>query len=189
MRMPTLTTARLTIRELTLDDLDGVQVISDEGFGAAPLDERRVWLEWTTRNYDALAKLYQPPYGERGVTLAATGELIGMVGLVPALGPFYTLPSFQAAGEPQDRFNGPEFGLYWAVRESHRGQGYAAEAARALIDYGFGTLNLRRMVATTEHDNSASIAVMRKLGMQIDRNPYPDPPWFQVVGVLLNTRQ
>jgi hypothetical protein len=27
---------------------------------------------------------------------------------------------------------------------------------------------------------------MRRLGMRIDRNPYPDPPWFQVVGILEN---
>jgi hypothetical protein len=28
------------------------------------------------------------------------------------------------------------------------------------------------------------MAVMRKMGMQIEKNPYPDPPRFQVVGFL-----
>jgi [ribosomal protein S5]-alanine N-acetyltransferase len=39
-------------------------------------------------------------------------------------------------------------------------------------------------VATTSSDNAPSIGVMRKVGRHIERNPYPDPPWFQVVGVL-----
>jgi hypothetical protein len=28
--------------------------------------------------------------------------------------------------------------------------------------------------------------VMRKLGMRIERNPLPEPPWLQIVGVLDN---
>jgi hypothetical protein len=39
-------------------------------------------------------------------------------------------------------------------------------------------------VATTEHANIASIGVMRKLGMRIERNSLSEPPWLQVVGVL-----
>jgi hypothetical protein len=41
-------------------------------------------------------------------------------------------------------------------------------------------------VATTEHDNSASIGVMRRLGMRIARNPAPTPFFLAVVGVLEN---
>ena len=43
---------------------------------------------------------------------------------------------------------------------------------------------MNRIVATTSYDNLASIAVMRKLSMRIERNPLPDPPWLQVVGML-----
>lgn len=57
-------------------------------------------------------------------------------------------------------------------------------AARAVVDYAFGALRLGRIVATTEHDNEASMSVMRKLGMRVERNPHPEPPWFQVVGIL-----
>jgi hypothetical protein len=28
------------------------------------------------------------------------------------------------------------------------------------------------------------MGVMRKLGMRIERNPFPDPPWLQVVGFI-----
>jgi hypothetical protein len=44
--------------------------------------------------------------------------------------------------------------------------------------------HLGRVVATTEFTNVRSQAVMRKLGMRILRNPEPEPPWFQTVGVL-----
>ena len=44
--------------------------------------------------------------------------------------------------------------------------------------------NLKRLVATTEYDNFASQAVMTKLGMRLERNPFPEPPWLQLVGIL-----
>jgi RimJ/RimL family protein N-acetyltransferase len=45
-------------------------------------------------------------------------------------------------------------------------------------------MQLRRLIATTEYDNAASQAVMRKLGMRLVHNPNPEPAWFQVVGCL-----
>ena len=50
----------------------------------------------------------------------------------------------------------------------------------------FSILHLGRIVATTRYNNTASIRVMGKLGMRIERNPSPDPPWFQVVGFVTN---
>ena len=38
-------------------------------------------------------------------------------------------------------------------------------------------------MATTEYDNHASQAVMRKLGMTLTRNPHSEPELMQVVGV------
>jgi len=55
---------------------------------------------------------------------------------------------------------------------------------RAVVDYAFDRLRLKRIIATTAYDNLASIGVMRKLGMRIERNPLPEPRWLQVVGVL-----
>jgi RimJ/RimL family protein N-acetyltransferase len=148
--------------------------------------ERAEWLDWTVRNTTALARLYQPPYGERGIELKESGALIGAVGLVPCCGPFETLPTFRALlAEPPSGLFTAEIGLFWAVSAAQRGRGYATEAARALTDFAFGALNLKRIVATTEYDNPASIAVMRHLGMIIDSNPHPTPEWFQVVGVLV----
>jgi RimJ/RimL family protein N-acetyltransferase len=53
-----------------------------------------------------------------------------------------------------------------------------------MVEYAFQNLGLRRVIATTTYDNEASMGVMRKLGMRIERNPFPDPPWLQVVGML-----
>jgi RimJ/RimL family protein N-acetyltransferase len=170
-----------------MDDLEEIHHILNEGFGESPLEERREWLEWTVRNYVALTRLYQPPYGDRGIILKATNALVGSVGLVPSVSQFRRLASFRREGETEDAYMQPEFGLFWVVAPEYRRQGYAAEAAQAMIDHAFQYIKLRRIVATTEYDNLASQAVMRRLGMIIEQNPTPgDPPWFQVVGSLDN---
>jgi len=50
-----------------------------------------------------------------------------------------------------------------------RGRGYATEAARAVLVYGFETLELARIVALASPENAASIAVMERLGMTFDK--------------------
>ncbi len=181
----TLQTERLTIRPLVMEDLDVVHAISNECFGKIPTHERREWLTWQIMNYTALARLWQPPYGDRAIVRRSDGVLVGMVGLVQSWGPFDLLPSFRRLlTQPPPNLSRPEMGLFWALAEDARGQGYATEAARALTDYAFGTLKLARIVATTEHDNASSIAVMRRLGMTVERNPEGTPEWFQTVGVL-----
>jgi len=189
--MPTLETERLIIRPLAMDDLDVIHRILDAELaevdfgseGAKSLDARREWLRWTILNYDQLARLYQPPYGERAIVLKSTGELIGAVGYVPCLNVFGQLPAF---GGTRDGLTSTEFGLYYALSPARHRRGYASEAVRAMIDYAFRRLGLRRIIATTTYSNEASMGVMRRLRMRIEKNPFPDPPWLQVVGVLEN---
>jgi RimJ/RimL family protein N-acetyltransferase len=175
--MPPLRTSRLTVRELEADDLAAVEEV--EG------GDRERWLRWTQLSYEQLAALRQPPYGERGIVLNDCGRLVGLVGLVPSLGPFGLLPSWP---EPGRRFVA-EVGLYWAVAPAFRRRGIAAEAASALVARAFAELDLARVVATTERDNAASIGVMRRLGMRVEENPEREPAWFQVVGILSHDRQ
>jgi ribosomal-protein-alanine N-acetyltransferase len=186
MRVPTLETERLLIREFVIEDLQALpRVLDVEVSQADSRAEMQRWLEWTILGYEQLPKLHQPPYGDRGIALKSTGELIGACGFAPNLDPFDQLPALRAAGEQAPRGgNSPEVGLYWAISPAHQRQGYATEAGRALITYAFDELHLRRIVATTEYSNAASIAVIRKLGMRPDRNPSSEPPWLQVVGVL-----
>ena len=190
--MPVLVTPRLAVRPFTLADLQAVHRVLDVDLEPATgaetltrrLTQRRAWLEWSVRNYAALATLHQPPYGDRAVTLRATGEVIGAAGFAPVLAPMGQLG--KAKPTPADRLFTAEVGLFWAIAPRHRRQGYAAEAGRALIDYAFTHLHLRQVVATTEHANQASQGVMLKLGMRLERNEQAEPEWFQVVGVLEN---
>jgi ribosomal-protein-alanine N-acetyltransferase len=207
MRIPALTTDRLVIREFVSTDLDAAHQLLDVDLadadlatdGATTLPARRRWLDWAVASYEQLAHLRQPPYTDRAIVLRATGELIGACGLVPCLTPFHQLPGWaellHTTEEPASSTTSTgsantsgtftaEVGLCWAIATSHRRQGFATEAARALVAYAFSSLRLARIVATTRHDNHASMAVMRRLGMRILRNPLPDPPWFQVVGLL-----
>lgn len=186
--MPTLETERLTIRPFVLADLEVAHRVLSDAWDipreeqAAHLAERERWLRWTVANYQELAALAQPPYGDRAVVQKEDGRLVGSAGLVPAMGPFGRLSGFPANRGSRQMY--PEVGLFWAVDPAYQGRGYATEAGRALIEYAFGELSLGRIVATTEYANVRSVAVMRKLGMRILRNPRPDPEWFQVVGLL-----
>jgi RimJ/RimL family protein N-acetyltransferase len=56
--------------------------------------------------------------------------------------------------------------------------------AQAMIDFAFQRLRAKRLIATAEYDNAASLGVMRKLGMRGERNHFSDPPWLQVVSML-----
>ncbi len=48
------------------------------------------------------------------------------------------------------------------------GQGFATEAVRALLEFGFRELGLRRMVATCHPQNIASIQVLEKAGLRLE---------------------
>jgi len=56
---------------------------------------------------------------------------------------------------------------YWMVKDFWR-KGYASEAAELLIKYAFEELNLYRIYATLEKDNAASLALLVKLGFEIE---------------------
>lgn len=181
-----LTTARLRIRRFVLTDAAIALPMFDQCFGLQPRAERMQWLDWAVRNYVALERLHQPPYGDYAVVLVEGDELVGAVGLVPSYGPFGRLPSWDAhSGETAGDRATAELGLFWATAPTQRGRGIASEAAQALVDFAFDELRAARLVATTEHSNAASISVMRRLGMRIERNPRSEPEWFQTVGVLL----
>jgi RimJ/RimL family protein N-acetyltransferase len=93
---------------------------------------------------------------------------------------------FRIAHEAVSYHVSAEFGLFWGMLPAYQRNGYATEAAKGFTQHIFSLLNPRRLVATTERDNLASQAVMKKLGMTILTNPGDKPFWFEVVGVLEN---
>ena len=53
----------------------------------------------------------------------------------------------------------------WRLAHEHWGHGYATEAGRAWLAYGFETLGLDRIISMTDEPNVRSLAVMRRLGL------------------------
>jgi len=81
----------------------------------------------------------------------------------------------------------PEFDateVLWALHPQAWGRGYALEAARAALTYGFGTLGLELIFAITLPDNTASQSVMRRLGLtyrrRVDYKGFKDIVWFDI---------
>jgi len=198
LNVPALETERLVIRPFVMEDLPDIHRLLDielcqADFGSEKMEtlaERAEWLQWAVLNVGQLAKLNQPPYGDRAIVLKNSGLLIGSCGYVPCLNAYEQLPAF-GAGKPSgtDIHYTPEFGLFYAIAPAHQRQGYATDAAQALVDYAFHELHLKRIIAETSYDNLASMGVMRRLGMRIEVNPRPEPPWLQVVGLLENNQK
>lgn len=61
--------------------------------------------------------------------------------------------------------DGRSWELGWVLRRDRWGHSLAQELSCALIDYGFHTLELTRIIAESEPANLASIAVMERIGM------------------------
>ena len=105
---------------------------------------------------DAVATRLRAEIAERGWGFWAVekregdGDFVGFTGLrIPAV----PLPI------------GPCVEIGWRLAHEHWGCGYASEAARAALDYGFGTLGLAEIVSFTALRNTRSQAVMRRIGM------------------------
>ena len=98
------------------------------------------------------------------VGLKQTGAFIGVVGLLRV--PY------------QANFT-PAVEIGWRIASRYWGQGYAPEAARAALDFGFRTLELPEIVANTSTGNMNSQRVMLKLGMVRDLDGDFDHPGIE----------
>lgn len=132
--------------------------------------------DWIARQQ---ARYTTPGFGALAIVLRATGELIGQCGLTmqscqavnsllsvaagfapTATGP---LPGFLRESGLRDLCV-PEVGYMLARR--HWGKGYATEAARACLRFGFGSLRLPEIFACIKVGNTASRAVAQRLKMR-----------------------
>jgi ribosomal-protein-alanine N-acetyltransferase len=107
---------------------------------------------------DALLERIRAHFAARGFGLWAVEvpggpDFIGFVGL--------SVPDFEAAFTPC-----VEVG--WRLAAEHWGRGYATEAARAALAFGFGSLGLPEVVSFTVAANERSRRVMERLGMRRD---------------------
>lgn len=65
-----------------------------------------------------------------------------------------------------DGHDGSQVEIGWVFAPDVAGQGYATEAARALVDLAFGELGARRVWAKLEPENTRSARVCERLGMR-----------------------
>ncbi len=84
------------------------------------------------------------------VTLAATGELIGNCGV------------------RKESADALEASLGYELAPDHWGKGYATEAARAVLAFGFARLGAHRITAECVAENAASAHVLTKIGFQLE---------------------
>jgi len=185
--MPNLESERLRIRPFTPQDseatyylLASIGWVDSEKTEAEQRAATDDYIQWCSLNHRHLAQLYQPPYGDRAVVLKNTDELIGTCGLVPCLDMFGVFPSF---GGQSGGFATAKMGLLWTIGAKYQQKGYATEVAKTLINYALTDLNLDHIIATTEYDNIASQKVMGNAGMRVEKNPFSEPPWLQVLGI------
>lgn len=146
---PRLETDRLNLRNFSMDDCDDVTRMVDDPQIAAntieiphPYEYHMAadWIKSHRKNFNA----------GQGVVFAITcreaGNLIGAIGL--------TINSVD---------NKAEMG-YWIGRE-YWNKGYATEAGKAVVAYGFDKLGLHRIFGKHLRRNLASGKVMQKVGM------------------------
>lgn len=97
----------------------------------------------------------QNGFGLWAVEVKGSQEFIGFLGL--------SMPNFQADFTPC-----VEIG--WRFACPYWGRGYAQEAGRACLDYGFRHLGLEKIVSFTSVLNKRSINVMEKIGLKYVKN-------------------
>ena len=146
-------TARLRLREFVPDDWRAVQAYQS--------DPRHLrYYEWTERSETDVRAFvqmfldYQTESPRRrfqmALTLKSSGELIGNCGI---------------------RINNPEMreaNIGYEVDSRYWGNGYATEAARAILAFGFDTLRMHRIWAWCVAANSASARVLERIGMTLE---------------------
>jgi RimJ/RimL family protein N-acetyltransferase len=142
-------TERLLLRRITLDDAAEIFKLHSnpdvQKYTGEPvvesMEEVENAIKQRTRDYGTYG------YGRWATFLKSDMQFVGWAGLLH-------LPEFDEI-DLGYRF----FPKYWGI-------GIATEASRAILDYGFDTLKLEKIIASAMKENKASIRVMEKIGME-----------------------
>jgi len=144
-----LQTVRLTLRIYALSDIPALlPLIGAPEVAATTLRIPHPYTESDAQEFIAIThEDHSSGSGlHLGIALRETGALCGGVGL-----------------RIEANHRRAELG-YW-IGVPYWGNGYATEAARTVVNYGFGTLGLHRIFASHFANNPASARVLRKIGM------------------------
>lgn len=144
-----LNSARLRLRRFTEEDADFVIALVNDAGWLRFIGDRDVRTRESAVVYIARLNRMHDEYGHGAlrIELRATGEPIGMAGL------------FRRPGLAE-----PDVGF--ALLPEFYGQGYAYEAAGAVLAAARRHLGLSRVLGVTVPENSASIHLLEKLGLR-----------------------
>ena len=146
----TLTTERLTLRELGAADAPFVRALMNDASFIAHIGDRGVRTVEDAQRYiesGPWTRYSAPNFGLRLVQLRPTGEPIGICGLLK-----------------RDTLRSPDIGF--AFQPQFWGQGYAVESARAVMAFAADVLRLPEILALVRPSNTASIRLLEKLGFR-----------------------
>lgn len=145
---PTLETERLRIRPYTEADISElVPLVGAREVAATTLRIAHPYTNQDARDFLELAR--EPDKLWLAMTLRADGRQIGGIGL-----------------RIEQPHRHAELGYWLGV--SYWGHGYATEASREMLRYGFEDLGLQRIFATHFQHNPASGRVLKKIGMRYE---------------------
>jgi len=150
---PVLATERLLLRGWREEDLEPFAKLN-----ADPRVMEYFPSTMTREESDAFVEYIVGHFAERGFGLWAVeapgvAPFVGFVGL--------NAPTFEAHFTPC-----VEIG--WRLDAPFWGKGYATEAARAALAFGFEEAGLEEILSWTTPLNAPSVAVMKRLGMRFD---------------------
>lgn len=151
--MKILETPRLTLRRLTMDDVDNLLLIFEDPIamtfyhGTKSKQDAIQWVEKANRQFESMRQ------GFFAIELKSSGEFLGISGIL-----------FQEEIDGKDL---NEIGYLYARK--HWGKGYATEAVKALLDYGFNTLGHKTLFTIIDPKNAVSIRVAEKNGFSYEK--------------------
>ncbi|MCZ6835505.1 MAG: GNAT family N-acetyltransferase [Planctomycetota bacterium] len=105
-------------------------------------EESIAWIERQVGRYE------RDGFGYWLVSLKESGQPIGQAGLMRV----------EIEGESC-------IGLGYIIHADHWGKGYATEAAKQCLEYGFNVLEMSRIIALIRPENEPSIKVAERIGM------------------------
>lgn len=146
---PTLTTERLVLRELTRADAEDVFAFRSDPVVQQYDEAPMISLAEALAFIDGMRSIRPTQtFLGWGVACRASNKIIGVVALWD--------------WDKQKR----QAELGYGLAKEHWGQGLAHEAVMAAIEYGFVSLNLHWVYATTLTANRRSVQMLERLGFQ-----------------------
>ncbi|MFF4448204.1 GNAT family N-acetyltransferase [Streptomyces sp. NPDC001502] len=143
-----LSAGKVVLREFAPSDVDDVlAIIGDDRVTASLSFDSRSRDEAVAMVDGAVSRAKQEPRTEYYLAVAPQGDESRVVGFA------------------RIAFAGVQAGkLGYAIAAEHWGRGYATAVSRALVSFGFAQLGLHRISAAIGPENTASVALVEKLG-------------------------